>query len=394
MPLPCCTSTHRLSPSIPASTSPQADQDEYSFALEQLKHQYSHIREQLAEATRAKVEALLQVASRQAAASVAPPQQPQQQVAGDSLAHAAAAPNTPPMAMGGPRTLARAAGSSDEATAAGSSAVSCGSGDLQLPVSSAAADGDGVVHTPGAAPHAGAGHAGGNEQQQQLEHALACLQQVLLSAHRYRMLLAQLKPADVAAAAAAARSAGTPQAPKSKGNKAAAALGGDAAAPPDALDRLGAAAQALEADQQQLLAHAPGGATTLQQLNELVAGLLHHATPTDTSSSSSSGGGGGGGGTQAHPGAIHQLQHAGAVLASKLWKPHAAATTATTTGSRGEAAGPAAGGGSVAPAGVPGADVARLQAALQHEVLLLADECVTALRYIPRLSALSTLIGW
>lgn len=354
----CC---HRLPASLPAlpalptyltashTLSQQAGEDEYSHTLQQLTEQYQTVKAQLETATQEKVEALLQAASRQAALHNGSGHQHQQ------LQDTAPAgpPATPP--------LSKAAQGHGAHVQAGGMLPLQAKNDQQQQQQQAQ----------------------GSSQQDQASAALAqavgCLQQALGLAHHYRCQLQQLKAADIAAVASS--SGGQGSAAKGKGGKKGPVGAAEAAAPADPLSMLAALAHELEVGQHQLQVHA---GLNQQQLEGLAASLLHQqqqasvtpvtlpapASPIKVNSSSGSGG-------------PDSSRRASPVLGMLL-----KATKAVSSGN---------GSGNMAAAGATRpSDPLLLAAALEAEVHLLAECGVSALRYIPKMTALNTLMqgGW
>lgn len=427
----------------------QAEEDEYAYTLMELQQLYHHCKELLATATQQKVEALLQVAKAEAGSLTAQSQsQPQTQhssaaPAGESVMSAFATPPVSPSlqrpkgagpapgsaasstastgGLGGPAAATQDAphqgpaepAALDTATAA---AVGNDTGqqpqpqpEPQLPVSTLGAMPDGSMHgaVPGSDRLAGVQHA-----EQSALPAAQGLAQLLLLAHHYLTLLQQLPPADVAAAAQGGGS--------SKGRAGGRRAAGGPAAGEDALKRLAAASQDLDRDRQQLLSSSQ---LKQQQLDDLVAKLLDQSAALGAGVAAAGAG-------QGQPGSQSTAGHSSpaggrGALKKLLRAAHGGSPAATAAASAGGAgagsgAGPSSGSSDSlnlaglisriaagcasdahAPqqllscpdvAGVSAADLSGLQLALCHEVQLLAEVGLAALRYIPKVTAITSLV--
>jgi hypothetical protein len=246
----------------------------------------------------------------------------------------------------------------------------------------------------------------------QLQQATQGLGQLLLLAHHYLTLLQQLSPADVAAAA----QGGSSSSSSSKGR----ATGGG-----DALSRLAAAAQDLEKDRQQLL---NSSQLKQQQLDELLAQLLMQTAGRGFGAGQASGSEAVGVGIPAHtsksPAKHSSLGGRGGALGKLLRGTHsspaAAPSTAATAAAHGSSvaavlSNSSSGSTSITPASLvsklaagsvgstqggdsggvlsmSAADLPQLQLALCYEIQLLAECGLNALRYIPNITALSSLM--
>jgi hypothetical protein len=433
----------------------QAEEDEYAYTLIQLQQLYHHCKELLATATQQKVEALLQVANQEAKAlaeqpllptSVPKQQQQQQQQRNGQLPHSPSSSTASPTAQQqqpvGVSLLPPRADAAECAALPPAAEQQQQQQSDVLPVSTSPHSGD----TP-TDQHSLCRTQQQQAQQQSVEQVSQALRNLLLLTHHYLSLLRQLPPADIAAAANGTSSSGSGSKGQGAGKKSA---GGPAAvaAGADPLAQLAAAAHGLERDKQQLLSSSH---LKQQQLEEILSGLLQHhpsaataaAGAASAASSRSPAHSHSGAGTlaslgkllKAHgspgssvgtapsepappaapPGDAEGLVETSALIQSLC--TYAAEDVSSAGSSRqlplapspgvmlsctADSLGPGdtgLGSADAAPAaGAPAGaidelkGVAELQVALCHEVQLLAECGLSALRYIPKLTALSSLM--